>query len=339
MNDDAKTPEPEETFIVGQGDVEPSSPSHAAEIPSRIGDYVIEGEIARGGMGVVYRAHHEKLDRTVALKMILTGRFSSPDAVQRFRQEAAAAAKLNHSGIIPVYDFGEFEGNHYLSMRLLEGGSFADELKRDSPDQRELLKRLAAVASSVHYAHQRGILHRDLKPENILIDAETGDAVLTDLGLAREVEGESNLTATGVVVGTPSYMAPEQAQGQDVTTAADIYSLGAILFQILTGRPPHREDNAVATLMKVINEEAPRPSSIKPNVDRNLEAVCSKCLNRAPEQRYETAKALADDLQNWLEDRPLSVRPPSLATVLRTWWKQNLRSASVPSSSGYSLAS
>ena len=298
---------------------EPASFSH-------VGDYEIESEIARGGMGVVYRARQKRLNRTVALKMILRGQFASEDEVQRFYQEAEAAARLDHPGIVPVYEIGEHEGHHFFSMKLIEGRSLDRQLPELSKDLRSAIGLLAKVARAVHHAHQRGILHRDIKPENILIEDESGEPLLADLGLARQVEQDANLTKSGVVVGTPAYMSPEQAGGEELTTATDIYSLGAIIYEMLTGRPPFREATPVATLMKVLNDAPATPSSVTARVDRGLEAVCLNCLERDPNKRYTSAAALAEDLERWFEGKPLSVRPPSLGSVLQTWFAQNLRS-------------
>ena len=187
-----------------------------------------------------------------------------------------------------------------------------------SKDLRSAIDLITKVARAVHHAHQRGILHRDIKPENILIEDESGEPLLTDLGLARRVEQDANLTKSGVVVGTPAYMSPEQAGGEELTTAADIYSLGAIVYEVLTGRPPFREATPVATLMKVLNDAPATPSSMIARVDRGLEAVCLKCLERDPNKRYTSAAALAEDLERWFEGKPLSVRPPSLGSVLQT---------------------
>lgn len=299
----------------------------AQSVPDQIGDYVIESEIARGGMGVVYKATHQRLARTVALKMILSGQFASAEEVQRFNQEAAAAAQLEHSGIVPIFEVGEFDGNHFFSMKFVEGGSLSEKLAEFRGDQKRGVKLLAEVARAIHFAHQRGILHRDLKPANILIDQETGNPVVTDFGLAKQVESESNITQSGAIVGTPSYMPPEQASGQEVTTAADVYSLGAILFEMITGQPPYKKDSALETLIAVVeSEEPPRASVVSSSVDRGLEAIALKALQRDPADRYASAAALASDLEAWVDERPLSVRPPSVGNLLQLWFRQNLKS-------------
>ena len=287
------------------------------------GDYELIDEIARGGMGVVYKARHRRLNRTVALKMILGGRFSSADDIQRFQMEAEAAARLDHSGIVSIYDIGEYEGQAYFAMKYVEGGSLADRMSELQSDPQAAARLIAAVARSVHHGHQRGVLHRDLKPANILLD-DDGDPLVTDYGLAKSTGDESNITKTGAVVGTPSYMSPEQAAGHsNLSTATDVYSIGAILYELITGRPPHKEDTPMKTVMSVIHEVPPTPSSINRAADRDLELICLKCLERDPDERYPNAAGVAEDLEAWLSGGRLSVQPPSLLAVTRQWLKQN----------------
>jgi tRNA A-37 threonylcarbamoyl transferase component Bud32 len=291
------------------------------------GDYELLAEIARGGMGVVYKARQISLNRIVALKMILAGQLASAAEVQRFHTEAEAIASLDHPHIVPVYEVGEQQGRHYFSMKLIEGGSLREHLPHLVHDPRAAVGLLAEVARGVHHAHQRGLLHRDLKPANILLDKE-GNPYVTDFGLARRVEGGSGLTQSGVIVGTPSYMAPEQADGKKgVTTAVDVYALGAILYELLTGRPPFRAETPLETVLQVLEQEPEPPRAVNANVDRDLELICLKCLAKDPQQRYASADALAEDLGHWRMGEPVSVRPPGLATVLRLWLRQSFGAA------------
>ena len=260
--------------------------------------------------------------------MILAGQLASEQDIQRFHREAEAAANLDHSGIVPIYEIGENDGQHFFSMKLVEGGSLAEQMPELRKNIRKFTALIEQVARAVHYAHQRGILHRDLKPANILLD-ESGHPIVTDLGLARSIEsGDSDITRTGAVVGTPAYMPPEQAAAKkDMTTAVDIYAIGAMLYEALTGRPPHVGDSPVETLMKVMQEEIVPPHTVDRKVNPLLERICMKCLEKDPNQRYASAVALADDIANWLAGRPISVRRPSITTSVAEVIKSNLRSA------------
>jgi len=283
-----------------------------------LGDYEVLGEIARGGMGVVYRARQRSLNRLVALKVIRDGARATRDDARRFRNEAEAVANLDHPHIVPIYEVGDHRGCRFFSMKLIEGGSLAERLSELRADPRAAARLIATVARAVQHAHERGILHRDLKPSNILID-DQGRPLVADFGLARRVEGDSELTQTGSVLGTPSYMAPEQATGRKgaVTTATDVHGLGAVLYALLTGKPPFRGDSPLETLERV-REHAPEPPSIvRQAIDRDLETICLKCLEKDPRQRYASAEAVAEDLERWLAGKSILARPAG--RVERTW--------------------
>src|SRR5437773_10042422 len=288
------------------------------------GDYELLQEIGRGGQGVVYRARQKSLNRIVALKVIGLAHWATEAHVKRFRLEAEAAASLNHPGIVPIYEVGERDGACYFSMGLVEGGQLDAVAKREPIPIRHAAELIAKLARTVSYAHEHGILHRDIKPGNILLDAK-GEPHLTDFGLARLVETESTVTRTMEVLGTPSYMAPEQAVGNNagVTSATDVYGLGAVLYQLLTGHPPFAAGTTYETVRLVLDAEPRQPRLLNPKVDRDLNTICLKCLDKDPRRRYASALALAEDLERWLEHEPISARRTGLVTRGRKWVRRN----------------
>ena len=295
---------------------------HSSPLTIRyFGDYELIEEIAHGGMGIVYKARQASLNRLVALKMVLAGSFASSREVQRFRAEAESAANLDHPHIVPIYEVGEHEGQQYFSMKFVEGTSLA---RHPRADARTEVVGLLDVARAVHHAHQHGVLHRDLKPSNVLVDLQ-GTRFVTDFGLAKRLSDVGgSLTETGQLLGTPHYMSPEQAAGRkDLTVAADVYSLGVILYERLTGQTPFPGENVLTLLRQVRESEPPRPSTIRPGLDRDLETVVLKCLDKEPSRRYPSAEALADDLGNWLAGRPITARPVGQAERLWRWCKRN----------------
>lgn len=337
--------------------------------PGRVfGDYEILERIARGGMGVVYKARQISLNRLVALKIIPGSELANPVERQRFRIEVEAAASIDHPRIVPIYEVGERDGYYFYSMRLIEGGNLAQHMARYQEDHRAAARLIISAARGIHYAHQRGILHRDLKPANILLDND-GRPHVADFGVAknlraefvpaprgadrsssgeprkadatgsceatssrpesdpaadsqrqRPASGELDLTQVGEIVGTPSYMAPEQASGKKgvITVAVDIYSLGAILYEMLTGRPPFKGPTRMATVRQVLTERPIPPRQLNPRIDRDLESICLKCLEREPQHRYASAEALAEDLERWLAGEPILAAP-------RPWWYRTLK--------------
>jgi WD40 repeat protein len=297
---------------------EPSLPEDGLR---RFGAYELIEEIARGGMGVVWRARQDGLDRDVALKMILAGQLAASAQVLRFYTEARAAARLDHPGIVPIYEIGEEEGHHYYTMMLMEGRSLADSLRAGLlPPPDGAARIVLAAARAIHFAHQRGVLHRDIKPSNILLDGE-GRPRIADFGLARLANDDSSSTRSNVILGTPAYMAPEQAAGAPsaVTTAADVYGLGAVLHELLTGSPPFQGATPLETLRLLRETEPVPPRSRNSAVDRDLDVICLKCLQKSPEKRYASAADLADDLERWLRGEPILARPVSAFERFASW--------------------
>ena len=276
----------------------------------RFGDYELLQELARGGMGVVFKARQLSLNRIVALKMILAGQLAREDEVQRFQAEAEAAANLDHPGIVPIYEVGYHEGQHYFSMGFVEGGSLADKINAGPLPARVAAQYTEKISEAMAYAHGRGVIHRDLKPANFLVDKNDQPKV-TDFGLAKKVEGDSGLTATGQILGTPSYMPPEQAAGAvgAVGEQADVYALGGILYALVTGHPPFQADNPVDTLRQVLEREPIAPRQIVTKTPLDLETICLKCLEKDPRRRYQSARELADELGRFLRDEPIQARP------------------------------
>jgi WD40 repeat protein len=291
---------------------------HRGERLRYFGDYEIRRELGRGGMGVVYEARQISLNRPVALKMIRAGVLADDAELRRFQNEADAVAALDHPGIVTIYEVGEHDGQSYFSMKLVPGESLAARLDRYRDDPRAAARLVAEAAEAVHHAHLRGILHRDLKPANILVD-EQGQPHVTDFGLAKKVEGDSELTQSGAILGTPAYMAPEQASGRRgaATTSSDVYGLGAILYALLTGRSPFGGGSAVETLDAVRTQPPEPPTRLNPRLSRDLEVVCMKCLDKAPARRYTSARALAEDLRCYLAGEPITARP--VGSVQRAW--------------------
>jgi serine/threonine-protein kinase len=292
-------------------------PSGSLTLPAKFGDYELREELGRGGMGVVYRAQQLSLNREVAVKMILRGQLASKADRERFEAEAQAAAKLDHPGIVPVYEVGELEGRPYFSMKNVRGTTLAQLLAEGPLPPREAARMLARVARAIHFAHMRGVLHRDLKPSNILLD-EQGEPHVTDFGLAKQITDAASMTKTGAVLGTPAYMAPEQAAGQrgQVGPRSDVYSLGVILYHMLTGRPPFQAASPVDTVLMVLEQDPVPPRMLNPKADRDLEMICLRCLQKPTDLRYASAAALADDLEAYLNDESIAARSGRFGQII-----------------------
>ena len=292
--------------------------------PRQVGDYEILAEVGRGGMGVVYRARHRGLHRPAALKMVLAGEFASPVQELRFRLEAELAARVHHPNIVQVYEIGSHDGRPFLALEWVEGGSLADQLDGTPWPPEEAATLVETLARAIHVAHGEGVVHRDLKPANIMRAGADGSGgagpayKITDFGLAQPTEGGQTLTRSGFLVGTPGYMAPEQAAGKRalVGPATDIYALGVVLYQLLTGRLPFQADSTLEVLRAVESDEPTRPRRLQPRLPRDLEAITLHCLEKEPARRYPSALALAEDLQRFREGKPVAARPVGAAARL-----------------------
>jgi serine/threonine protein kinase/tetratricopeptide (TPR) repeat protein len=342
----AKADDPGLLEKLTRADVAPTSQgkttARAAKLLGELGDYELLEEIGRGGQGIVFRARQKSLNRIVALKVIGVGKWATPAHVKRFRLEAEAAASLDHPCIVPIYEVGERDGQCYFSMKLIEGGQLDEVIRQRPISVRQAAELIAKVARTVHYAHEHGILHRDIKPGNILLDAN-GEPHLTDFGLARLVESESTVTRTLEVLGTPSYMAPEQAAGRPsqgaavsspprvtgLTRAVDVYGLGAVLYQLLTNHPPFAGGTTYETIKLLLETEPQPPRLWNSKIDRDLSTICLKCLERDPKRRFSSALAFAEDLERWLRHEPIKARRIGIVGKGRKWLQRNPTTAAL----------
>jgi hypothetical protein len=312
----------------------PTQPEQTATLPSTgdckpqvqgsFGPYQILAQLAHGGMGVVYRVRDTRLDREVALKVIRTGVLAADNEVDRFRREARAVAQLKHPHVVPLFDVGEIDGHHYFTMELARSGSLAGQRERFQADRRAAVQLLIKVARAVQHVHERGLLHRDLKPGNILL-RDDGEPLISDFGLAKAVGIDPDLTRTGAVVGTPAYMAPEQAlgQAQRLGPTTDVWSLGVIAYELICGTRPFAESKERSLSEVIVHDPPPLPRSVRRDLDRDLETILLKCLEKDPAQRYASAGTLADDLEAWLEGRPIKARPASRLRRLGRWVRRH----------------
>lgn len=313
----------------GPADVSDSrSRWRSLKLPTTVGDYELIEELGRGGMGVVFRAHQISLGREVAVKMILRGRLASETDLERFLAEASATAKLEHPAIVPVYDVGDVDGRPFFSMQLVEGLTLA-QMAVDGPlPQREAARIVATVARAIGFAHRHGVLHRDIKPSNILV-SHSGNAMVTDFGLAKQITDSDELTRSGMLLGTPAYMSPEQAGGRRgmVGPASDVYSLGCVLYFALTGRPPFVAESPMELVMLVVEQDPAPPRALRPSLDRDLEMIAIRCLQKPVDLRYESADKLADDLEAYLADERVSARSGRFSQVVARLFRETHHAA------------
>jgi tRNA A-37 threonylcarbamoyl transferase component Bud32 len=304
-----------------------------------MGDYELFDVLGSGGMGVVYRGRQMSVNRPVAVKMIRHGALADDDRLRRFQNEAEAVGKLDHPNIVPIFEIGQTGEDRYFSMKLIEGTSLEAKLPELAKNARAAAELVAAVADGVNHAHQRGILHRDLKPSNILVDSR-GEPHITDFGLARKIEGDTGMTVSGAIIGTPAYMSPEQAMGRnrEVTTASDVYGLGGVLFAALTGRAPFAGNSVLDTLEQVRHQIPEMPSHRNQNVSADLEVICLKCLEKDPRRRYQTAGEVAEELRRWLRGEPILAQPTSAPVRLWMWCTRKPALASLSAALAAALA-
>ncbi|MGB1815120.1 MAG: serine/threonine-protein kinase, partial [Rubripirellula sp.] len=313
----------------GPSSVSDTSRWKSLTLPTTIGDYELIEELGRGGMGVVFRARQISLDREVAIKMILRGRLASEADLQRFLAEASATARLQHPNIVPVYEAGDIEGRPFFSMQLVVGETLAQRVINQGPlPQREIAKIVAAIAKAIGVAHEQGILHRDIKPSNILL-ATDGTPLITDFGLAKQSDAEESLTRSGMLVGTPAYMSPEQAGGRRnlIGPASDVYSLGCVLYFALTGRSPFVSDSPMETVMLVVEQDPIAPRTLRPKLDRDLEMIVVRCLQKPIDLRYPSSEALAQDLEAYLADERVAARSGRFNQVLARVFRETHHAA------------
>ncbi|WP_345685296.1 serine/threonine-protein kinase [Novipirellula caenicola] len=298
------------------------------QLPTEIGDYELIEEIGRGGMGVVFRARQISLDREVAVKMILRGRLASDTDMQRFLAEASATAKLDHPSIVPVYEVGDVDGRPFFSMKYIDGITLAERVADGPMPQREAAQLVATVARAIQFAHDAGVLHRDIKPSNILLPRD-GVPMITDFGLAKQAESQVDLTRSGMLVGTPAYMSPEQAGNRRdmVGPSSDVYSLGCVLYFALTGRSPFVAESPMQLVMLVIEQDPSPPRALRPSLDRDLEMIVVRCLQKPIDLRYESAAALAKDLEAYLADEPVAARSGRFSQVVARVFRETHHAA------------